>query len=219
MNKYAVVSGEEAYSGNQSLKITYPDDKQFGAGALWEVPDAKEYYISYQLKFAGNFDFNGKYDWSSGGKLPGLGADGLCSGGATCDGTNGFTSRPMWREDGRAVLYLYHMDKPGTYGEDIQLTGSDGKDIYYEPGKWHNITQRVRINDGTQSNGSVDVWIDDEQVLSEDNLRFVTNGQQIDTAYFSTFHGGNGSEWWPDNDVNAYFDDFVVSTNAADVGL
>ncbi len=219
MDKYAAISNEEAYSGNQSLKITYPDDTQLNAGAGWKIPDAKEYYLSYQVKFAKNFDFNGKYDWSSGGKLPGLGADDLWSGGMDSDGTKGFTSRPMWREDGRAILYLYHMDKPGQYGEDVLLKGSDGKENYFEPGKWHNITQRVRINDGNQSNGEVDVWMDQEQVLSRDNLQFVTNGQEIDTMFFNTFHGGSGSDWWPENDVNAYFDNFVVSTNAADVGL
>lgn len=219
MEKYAVVSDREAYSGSKSLKVTYPNDTQINAGAGWKIPDAKEYYLSYQVKFAENFDFNGKYDWSSGGKLPGLGAGGLCSGGMDCDGTNGFTSRPMWREDGRAVLYLYHMDKPGEYGEDVLLRGSDGKENFFKPGKWHNITQRVRINDGNQSNGELDVWMDDERVLSRDNLQFVNNGQEIDTMFFNTFHGGYGSDWWPDNDVNAYFDDFIISTNAGDVGL
>ena len=51
-----------------------------------------------------------------------------------------------------------------------------------------------------------------------DGLR-LNNGPGIDTAYFSTFHGGNGSDWWPGQSVNAHFDDFVVSTNAHDVGL
>ena len=81
------------------------------------------------------------------------------------------------------------------------------------------MVQRVKANDGSQSNGELDVWMDGEQVLDMDGLRFMTNNQGIDTAYFSTFHGGYGSDWWPDHNVNAYFDDFVVSTNAADVGL
>ncbi len=140
------------------------------------------------------------------------GAGDLASGGNKPNGSNGFTSRYMWREDGRAVLYLYHMDQPGTYGEDIDLGTK------FERGKWHKLTQRVRVNDNGQANGAVDVWMDDRQVLSRDGLRF-TNGQEIDTAYFSTFHGGNGSDWWPSSNVNAYFDDFVVSTDKTDVGL
>lgn len=217
VDQFGTISNEESRSGSNSLKILYPSYQQSNAGSKWEIPSQKEYYFSYWVKFEDNFDFNGSRH--SGGKLPGLGAGDLASGGNIPNGTNGFTSRYMWREDGKAVLYLYHLDQPATYGEDILLQGEDGSQKYFERGKWHNLIQRVRTNDGTQANGEVDVWLDNEQVLSIDNLRFATNNQGIDTAYFSTFHGGNGSEWWPDQNVNAYFDDFVVSTNAADVGL
>ena len=61
--------------------------------------------------------------------------------------------------------------------------------------------------------------MDKEQVLDIDNLKLVTDNHKVDAVYFSSFHGGSDSEWWPENDVYAYFDDFVVSTNAADVGL
>jgi hypothetical protein len=217
MYKYATISDEFAHSGDKSLKITYPSDAQANTGSSWLVPSQKEYYLSYWVKFDQNFDFDGSK--LSGGKLPGMGTDDLCGGGQTCTGTNGFTSRYMWRENGKATLYLYHMDKPGKYGEDFTFQGSDGNDKYFERGKWHNLIQRVKINDGNQSNGEVDVWMDKEKVLDLDNLKFVTDNKGIDTLYFSSFHGGNGSEWWPEKNVSAYFDDFVVSTNAADVGL
>ncbi len=80
------------------------------------------------------------------------------------------------------------------------------------------MVQRVKVNDSGQNNGEVEIWMDGAKVLTRNGLRF-TNGQQIDTAYFSTFHGGSGSDWWPDKEDHAYFDDFVVSTNASDVGL
>ncbi len=212
----ASISNQEAHSGNNSLKIDYPANAQSNVGAKWQVPAQQEYYLSYWVKFDGNFDFDGARH--SGGKLPGLGSGDLASGGNKPNGNNGFTSRYMWRENGKAVLYLYHMDQPEIWGEDISLTGADGSDKYFERGKWHNMIQRVKVNDGSQSNGEIDVWMDNEQVLDLDGLRF-TNGQGIDTTYFSTFHGGSGSDWWPEQDTNAYFDDFVVSTNAADVGL
>ena len=212
----ASISNQEAHSGNNSLKIDYPANAQSNVGAQWQIPPQQEYYLSYWVKFDGNFDFDGARH--SGGKLPGLGSGDLASGGNKPNGNNGFTSRYMWRENGKAVLYLYHMDQPDIWGEDISLTGADGSDKYFERGKWHNMIQRVKVNNGGQSNGEIDVWMDNEQVLDLDGLRF-TNGQGIDTTYFSTFHGGSGSDWWPEYDVNAYFDDFVVSTNAADVGL
>ena len=216
MDKFASISSSEAHRGNNSLKMSYPANEQSNAGAQWLIPEQKEYYFSYWVKFDQNFDFDGnKY---SGGKLPGLGEGDLASGGTKPNGDNGFTSRYMWREGGQATVYLYHMDQPGTYGEDILLKGADGQDKYFQPGKWHNMVQRVQVNDAGQANGEMDVWMDNEQVLEMDGLR-LNNGQGIDTAYFSTFHGGNGSDWWPGQTVSAHFDDFVVSTNAADVGL
>lgn len=217
MDLYTAISSEESYAGNQSLKMLYPSDTQINVAASWKVPSEKEYYLSYWLKFDEDFDFDGSK--SSGGKLPGLGADELCSGGATCDGTNGFSSRYMWRENGKATVYLYHMDKPGAYGEDILLKDSLGNDKYFERGKWHNLIQRVKVNERNQSNGELEVWMDQEQVLDLDHLRFAIEDHGVDRLIFSSFHGGNGSDWWPENDVNAYFDDFIISPNAGDVGL
>ncbi len=216
MDKYGSISTNEAHSGSSSLKMDYPANEQSNAGAKWQVPGQQEYYLSYWLKFDSNFDFDGnKY---SGGKLPGLGEGDLASGGVKPNGDNGFTSRYMWREGGKATLYLYHMDMASTWGDDILLKGEDGQDKYFERGQWHNMIQRVQVNDAGQANGEIDVWMDKEQVLDMDGLRF-NNGQGIDTMYFSTFHGGNGSDWWPEQEVSAYFDDFVVSTDAHDVGL
>ncbi len=219
MDNYAVITDDEVHSGDKALKITYRPDARTGGSAAWKLPSEKEYYLSYWVKFEDNFDFDG--DKHSGGKLPGLaGAGGYCSGGETCNGNNGFSSRYMWRENGRAQLYLYHMDKPGKFGEEFWFKDRDGDDVYFERGKWHNLIQRVRINDGNQSNGEVDVWMNGEQVLSVDDLKFVTNNQGIDALMFSTFHGGGKStEWWPDYEVHSYFDDFVVSTEASDVGV
>ena len=219
LGEYGYISNQASHSGNKSLRLRYPSNKQSNVGASWILPSRKEYYMSYWILFAQNFDFNGKYDWSSGGKLPGLGSKGLCNGGGNCDGTNGFSSRYMWRENGRAVLYLYHMNKKGDYGDDLELIGQDGRTKYFQRGKWHNLIQRVRINDGDRSNGEIDVWMDKEKVLSQKDFKFVTNNRGVDRLFFSTFHGGYGEDWWPSEDVYAYFDDFVISTKASDVGL
>ncbi|MGK7934937.1 MAG: polysaccharide lyase [Xenococcaceae cyanobacterium] len=218
MKDYAIITDTDAYSGEKSLRITYLSEMRTGGSAIWKLPAEKEYYLSYQVKFSDDFDFDGSK--KSGGKLPGLaGAGGYCSGGQTCTGDNGFSSRYMWGKNGRAKLYLYHMDKPTKWGENFWFQGSDGNDKYFQQGQWHNLVQRVRINDGNQANGEIDVWMDGEQVLSIDELRFVTNNQGIDALLFSTFHGGNTDEWLPDHTVYSYWDDFIVSPNAADVGL
>ncbi|MCK0096016.1 cellulose binding domain-containing protein [Yoonia sp. F2084L] len=215
--KNAAISSEEAASGRQSLKVTYSSSDNAAAASSWALPQEQEYYLSYWVKFEEDFDFDG--DDHSGGKLPGLASDGLASGGDDVDGSNGFTARYMWREDGAAELYLYHMDKPGEYGESFKFVDDDGDPIKFEPGTWHNLVQRVQINSDDRANGEVDVWFDGEQVLDLDGLQFVDDGSQIDRFYFSSFFGGSTDGWLPDRDVAAYFDDVVVSTNAADVGL
>ena len=218
MDNYAVISDKEAHSGKKSLQITYATDARTGAGAGWKIPPKKEYYLSYWVKFEHGFDFDGsRY---SGGKLPGLaGAGGYCSGGQICNGDNGFSSRYMWRKNGRATLYLYHMNKPGKWGEDLNFKDDDGNEVYFQRGQWHNLIQRVKINDGNKSNGEIDVWMDGEQVLKVDGLKFVGNGKKIDALMFDTFHGGSGSSWWPDHIQHSHFDDIVISTKAEDVGL
>jgi hypothetical protein len=218
MAAYTNISNQQAHSGSKSLKVTYPDNAQIGPGAQYGLPPKNEYYLSYWMKFDSNFGFNGQYNGSTGGKLPGLASTGLCSGGSSCTGNNGFSSRYMWRENGRAVLYLYHMNKPGDYGEDIQLR-LNGENLYFPTGQWFKMTQRVRINTGNNANGSLDIWFNDQKVLSRSNLKFVTNGNKVDIFYLNTFHGGSGPSWWPRYTTHAYFDDFIVSPNASDVGL
>ena len=218
MNNYAVISDDEAHSQDQSLRITYAPNQRTGGSAGWQLPAKKEYYLSYWVKFENDFNFNGSKQ--SGGKLPGLaGAGGYCSGGQNCNGSNGFSTRYMWREDGRVELYVYHMNKPTKWGENFWLEDSSGRDVYFEKGKWHNLIQRVKINDGSKSNGEVDVWMDGDRVLSLDGMKFVTNNKGIDGLLFSSFHGGHSSDWYPDQTQHSYFDDFIVSTDASDVGL
>ena len=168
MQKYSRITDDEAYSGNKSLQITYPSDDKGAGGGAWKLPSEKEYYLSYWVKFSQDFDFDGSRH--SGGKLPGLsGAGGYCSGGQTCNGSNGFSSRYMWGQNGRARLYLYHMDKPGKWGENFDFKDDDGKQLYFERGKWHNLIQRVKINDGHKSNGEIDVWMNVDFLSIEKN--------------------------------------------------
>ena len=218
MDNHAFITNKEAHSGNKSLSISYSPNKRTGAGAALHLPDSKQYFLSYWVKFEDDFSFNGSKQ--GGGKLPGLaGAGGYCSGGQDCNGNNGFSARYMWGRDGKARLYLYHMDKPSKYGENFDFKDESGKDVYFERGKWQNLIQRVKINDGNQHNGKIDVWKDGKKVLDLDRLQFVNNNKSIDGMLFSSFHGGLGSQWLPDHQQNSFFDDIRVSTNASDVGL
>lgn len=209
----ASIDKHVAHSGQQSLKVIFPKSSvgpsRGGHQATILLEPREQYYLSYWLRFGDDFSWG---NIEQGGKLPGLAQGKTCSGGDVCDGTNGFTARYMWRENGAAVLYLYHMDKPGQWGENYPLIAEGGEPFFFKPGEWVNLVQRVMINSGELANGEVQVWVNGVEALDLKGLRFVTGGRKIDTFYVSTFHGGNSPEWGPLNDSYLWIDDIRISS-------
>lgn len=187
------------------LRVGYPKGSvgpaEGGSQFLVKLPPADEYWLSYLVKFEPGFDFR------KGGKLPGL-----TSGGSRFTGGNkpangeGWSARYMWRVEGDAELYLYYVDMPGEWGEGLVF-----KDVRFEPGRWHRLTQHIRINQPDKADGLIEVWFDDTKVLARGDLRLrIGNQGRIDSFCFSTFHGGQGDEWAPTVDSFARFDDFLL---------
>lgn len=206
-------------SGLKSLKIMYPKGEFGTANTGCQIPltfePQNEVYMSYNLRFSENFSWGTE---NEGGKLPGLAGGANCSGGSDCSsGTEGFTCRFMWRPGGQAVLYLYHMDKPDTYGENIPLLWSNGDEVVFDKGKWYHIMERVKINtNGSTYDGEVQVWVNGEEVLFLTGIRFTSNGDKIDNLYISTFHGGSDAGWAPTDTCYTWLDDVTISSNMED---
>jgi hypothetical protein len=227
MNR-AIVDDAYSKSGSKSLRLFYPKG-QFGTAntggqAPLMVPPQDEYFASYYVRFSEDFSWG---TTSEGGKLPGLSGGGRCSGCATCTGSNGFTARLMWRPAGKAVIYLYHLNKvnpPCGDNYDIVL---DGKTLYFEKGQWYKISQRVKVNTGNNKDGEVEMWINDQHaqirlyngslVDKLSGIQFVSNEDKVDALYFSTFHGGSTTDWAPSVDSYIWFDDIIISTEVSDV--
>ena len=215
-----VVDNSTSVSGTKSLKIAYPaggfGPSQTGCQIPLKVAPQDELYMSYNLQFSENFSWG---TTSYGGKLPGLSGGANCSGGDDCSsGKAGFTARFMWRTGGKLILYLYHMDKPGTYGEDINLTWPGGKDVVLERGRWYHIMERVKMNsDETSYNGEVQIWIDGQEVLLRTGLRFRSNADKIDNLYISTFHGGSDATWAPTETCHIWLDDVSIASNPENI--
>ena len=216
MSTRSMIDTTVAAVGRKSLRITYPagfsGPKGNGAQVSLILPGKDQYYMSYWLRFDPNFCFK------LGGKLPGLAAGKLCSGGQICDGTNGFTARFMWHADGKAILYLYHMDRKSQWGEDSPLVYPSGEQVAFERGKWYHMMERVKINSSaSRYDGEVEVWVNGKHVLLRKGLRFTSNGEKVDRFYFSTFHGGSGPDWAPTETCYIWFDDLAISTRRNDV--
>ncbi|MEN8122627.1 MAG: polysaccharide lyase [Bacteroidota bacterium] len=211
------------FSGKKSLRTGF---RKGGVGP-WEtglsfpivfrdIPKIKkghyqEVYFRYYIKFEEGFDFR------KGGKLPGLMGGGDSwnrSGGNQPVGDNGWTLRFMWVNKGKLVVYAYvPKSKNGKWGEALWGQAIDCN-VKAQPGKWHCIEQYVNVGTPNRDDGKLKVWIDGEEKINIDDMRFwnVENDKgKIGGIYFSTFHGGNTLEWAPQNDSFIQFDGFVVA--------
>lgn len=210
-----------SYSGINSMRITYPKDTFGPEGTGCQVrlmfDRLDEAFASYRLRFSENFSWG---TTSYGGKLPGLAGGDCCSGGAVCDGTNGFSARLMWRAGGKASLYLYHMDKPSEYGEYVELIYPNGSPVVFERGRWYHIAERVRNNSSADTyDGEVEIWVDGQPVLLMTGLRFTANEDKVDCLYISTFHGGDDNTWCPTETCYSWLDDIRIGTTYEDVAF
>ena len=191
------------YNGWNHLRIQYPAGRigsQNSGGSFKAYFDpGTEYTAEYRVRFESDFD------WSRGGKLPGL-----CGGSAPTGGKDtigdGFSARFMWRENGTLHAYLYNASGGGQY---VNAN-------YTMPrNEWVHIKQRIKLNTGNNSNGILQVWVNGDLKINLSNVRWVNRNSypdaKIDMFYFSTFFGGSTVDWAPSRTVHARFDDFIVN--------
>ncbi|GAB7046261.1 polysaccharide lyase [Catenuloplanes indicus] len=217
MSGRTATSGAVAHSGGTSLRVSYPAGKigpaDSGAQAPFALEPRPEYHVSQWIRFGEGFSFG---TTSFAGKV-GLGLAGgdSCSGGQVCDGTNGFSSRLIWGRDGKAAVYYYSMGHAGAYGDAADLV-TDGEQVFWPADRWVNVVQRLRVNTVTggraNPDGEIEVWVDGVRAAHVTGLRFVSNGDRVDTAYFSSFAGGGDASFAPRTDSEIFYDDLEVAT-------
>lgn len=217
------IDDEISHYGYKSLRIFYPKGEfgpeNSGYLAPFQLESADEYYLSFWARFSEEFSWGGA---RSEGKLGiGLAGGASCSGGQTCTGDNGFSSRLIWRENGQAALYYYSMDKTGPYGDKAYLINSDGSPVYYPRGEWFNIVQRLKVNTVTNgqanADGEIEIWYNGQAAAKVSGLRFVSNTDKVDKAYFASFYGGGTADYAPSRDSYIWYDDIKVSSLRSDI--
>lgn len=157
--------------------------------------------------------FDQDFQWTRGGKLHGLGPINPITGGSERK-PMGWSSRTMFKEDGKIASYLYEQDVNNKWG-----VGKKSEAPVFHAGKWHHVTLQTQLNDAGKANGYARVLVDGEAILLSENIEFRGSDDEetlIQRFLFSTFHGGNNSAWTPlDQEGNpttvyAYFDNFLV---------
>ena len=175
----------------------------------------EEAVMEYKLKFSKG------YDWSLGGKLPGL-----CGGSAPrgCNEDqgvrdNGFTARIMWHRDAQMITYPYWSEMVGRCGENWYWkdNNGNGNNIRISDDTWHTIREHVKLNTPGVRNGIIEIFLDGNLVQKRTDLMFRKAGKnfKIDNAYITTYVGGSTDAFRPDHDQNIWFDDFKVWVNCS----
>ena len=199
------------------LAVKFPKGKvgqeKDGGGAQWRIKFDRGYQkctVEYKVFFPVGFDF------VKGGKLPGLCGGTSPGGGRKSDGSDGFSARIMWRQEGEIFQYMYWMERrpEKKWGDDLPWTdvGGDQKPFRFVPGKWHTIKTEINMNTSGKRDGSVLSWFDGKLALSCIGAFKAENADFDGTVSFNftSFFGGNTPDWAPTKDEIIYFSDFKV---------
>ncbi len=189
-------------AGSASPAVSQTSGRPLGGGEFLghlRGDSVERLRLRYRLRFSEDFDF------VKGGKLPGLYGGTAPSGGNIPDGTDGFSTRFMWREDGAGEVYAYLPDSQN-YGTSL------GRGQWqFVPGTWQTLEQELILNEPGQANGQLKVWLDGKVVFSATNLQFRTEESlKINGIYVSSFFGGGDAGYATPRDVHIDFADFEV---------
>jgi hypothetical protein len=197
--------------GTNGLRVTYPAGGvgPGDGGAQWLIPFNGNTYNELTLQY--DVFFEDGFDWQLGGKLPGLvGGGSVASGGTAANGTNGWSARIMWRSNGTVAQYVYHVDQPTQFGQDM-VWKIGGNNVILQDDTWYTFKTHIAMNTPGQNDGVLQSWLNGQLVLDRHDIRWRDVASlQIDNVYFSTFYGGSTAEWAPNTTTNVRFDSFSV---------
>lgn len=171
--------------------------------------------VSYDVRFSDGFD------WSLGGKLPGLqgtlaGVEASLPTGGGNPGELGWSARGMWLGPGAyawagpvnmAVSYVYGPRQEQHYG-DNEPWGRG-----FEAGRWHRVVQCHIMNSAGRADGTLQAWMDDDLVLDiDDHVYRLRDDLGITHLNWSVFRGGDSIAWAGDRTGYVEFDNVRVTT-------
>ena len=176
-------------------------------------------YFRYYIAFGTNFDAQ------QNGKLPGFSAlSSTCgSGGAPCDGTDGWSARGKSAEpcsNGNSVgldSYVYWGGMPGTFGDtmDWDTVGCGEANVAVQ-GTWYCVEQMITMNSESATlgnpaswDGQLHAWVDGTQVLNRNDLLWDTSGNHpVSRVWMNLYHGGGLTA---PQDMHVFWDHIAIS--------
>jgi len=184
---------------SKALKVYSPPGATIGGFEVSVVvPDAREYYLSFHIKYSWN------YNSSGGGKMPGFSAKPKGFSPGECpEGSDGFIAKVNFEQAGEWYTYEYSHDKIW-----CGWANTDWLDtIFMVYGNEYEVVQRVAINTFTGGDANTDgiheVWADGHKVLEDDEIKYMEVDDPawgIDGVIICSFHGGTGEYYAPSDD-------------------
>ena len=182
-------------SGNHGIALVVPLAKQVDNAC-----------IRYHVRFGENFD------WSKGGKLPGLsgvapGVSPTLPAGGGNPGDKGWSGRLVWGSNGSVASYVYHPRQPYKYGQGFGWSQGVDDD------RWHVLRQCYRMNTVGQQDGVLRAWLDGAMVLDRTDMVYrLKNTVHISHLMWSIFRGGATMDWAGQRDSYIDFDRVHITT-------
>lgn len=211
----SIVTGPE---GNELRQRFVPGSNGSGTGtpvvqAVMELEPSDGYWFTQEV-----FLEPDTWAWGNSenqiGKL-GLGfTGGTHSAGGTIDPA-GFSSRIMWLHGDEASAYTYNADRGIRYGQQ-NPTG-----FSIPVGEWVRMDMEVVANsDHNTADGQLRVWMNEQLVLERTDMLWQTEGSEptVDRLVYSTFYGGSGQQYAPDQTTYARFRHFYHGPSEAAAG-
>lgn len=201
-----VVSDSTAPNGTHSLRFNFPAGFTGGNSPDIVTPNPEnfssqyeEVYIQFWIKYSSNWvdePLTNKwvYIWfnNSATGMPNL----------PIMGHSQYDSNGIW-----AVL------QAGTNGVGEQIWHSYGWGGFtFTYGKWHKVNLHVKMNTGGNSNGILQIWVDDILRINASNgyFRKSSDSYGISSFQMTPVYGGGGTS--VPNDQYIWFDDVIIQT-------
>ncbi|MFT4010238.1 MAG: hypothetical protein QM655_09390 [Nocardioidaceae bacterium] len=196
-------------AGNNGIN-TFRPLRRLGATSK-RIDDA---CLAYRIRFDKHFD------WSLGGKLPGL--EGVAPGvapsyptGGTRPGSKGWSGRQMWvgpeayswaAPTNMGLNYMYGPDQASAYGDNILWHRA------FDRGRWHSVQVCYTLNTVGQADGVLQTWYDGQIVVRDTTWVYRTAGNvHINYLAWSVFRGGHTAAWAGKRTGYVEFDDLRVT--------
>jgi hypothetical protein len=206
-----------------------PGPSKSGSTPLVDLPGIK----ATEVSFGYSVMFSAGFQWNMGGKLPGMFGGENADVAATCSGGNHpdncFSTRLMWRADGKGELYLYippsanRANLCGTTGTGNCVEGSGGKmygasvgtgNFHFAAGAWTAVREVIHLNTPGKQDGWAAVYVNGATTpaIKIDNISY--GAQQVNYFYgqqIQTFFGGHEPNWASPQDQDIWFADFSLA--------